>query len=333
MLDSEDTERNALDNALSEIMGEVEEPKGQPEAETADEEESQPEADTETEEEVESEDSEEEQTEDDADTEEEESENTEDDESGTELSDGATLNIDGEEVSVKQVKAWRDAEKNFQVGYTKKYQKLAETQKSADSKLEQSEQILGFLEAQLKAPLQQFQGIDWQALQVSDPAKYQALQGQFQQAMTSHRQVEQAVKQLQDKAKEQRDSEFQRKAQEAVATLKEMHADWSNTLYHQVLDYAVESGVPREEIAQEVRPWVISALLANMRSAKAQKVKAEPKPQSVKRTIKQKAASKPRTQAQKRADQLKRDRTLAAKGDRSAQNRVIAAEVDAQLGL
>ncbi|WP_444897905.1 hypothetical protein [Microbulbifer sp. SSSA005] len=319
-----DSDNSAIDEAISGVLGEMEDSQEQPETENP--EVTETDLDTETEEEAEAEDSEEEQPEADEESEEDGEEGTEEAESTEE----PAFDVDGEKVSLTQVKAWRDAEKNFQAGYTKKYQKLADTQKQADQKYQQLDQGLQFLENQLKGPLAQFDGVNWQELQANDPAKYQQLHGQYKVALQGFQQVEEARKKLKGQAEEQRKADHQRKAKEAVETLQEMHSDWSNELYHSVLKYAVEKGVPQDEIANETRPWVISALLNQMRAEKAQ-VKPKPKPQTVKRTIKQKAAGKPRTAAQKRADAIKRDRTLAAKGDRAAQSRLTAHTVNSEI--
>ncbi|WNZ54792.1 hypothetical protein QT397_18175 [Microbulbifer sp. MKSA007] len=321
-----DSDNSAIDEAISGVLGEMEDSQEQPETETENPEVTETDLDTETEEEAEAEDSEEEQPEADEESEEDGEEGTEEAESTEE----PAFDVDGEKVSLTQVKAWRDAEKNFQAGYTKKYQKLADTQKQADQKYQQLDQGLQFLENQLKGPLAQFDGVNWQELQANDPAKYQQLHGQYKVALQGFQQVEEARKKLKGQAEEQRKADHQRKAKEAVETLQEMHSDWSNELYHSVLKYAVEKGVPQDEIASETRPWVISALLNQMRAEKAQ-VKPKPKPQTVKRTIKQKAAGKPRTAAQKRGDAIKRDRILAAKGDRAAQNRLTAHTVNSEI--
>ena len=332
MTDSAHNEPTAFDNALSQVMGTVEDSQEQPETATTDEEVTQPEPE-ETEEEVEVEDSDEEQPEAEADDEDEAGEV--EDEGGSD--DDAVFEIDGEPLTRKQIRELRDTQKNLQAGYTKKFQKLSETQKQVDQKFEQADATLQFLENQLKGPLQHFEGIDWQSLQANDPAKYQQLHGQYKQALQGFQQVEQSRKQLQDKLTKDREQLQKQKAREAVESLQDMHSDWNNDLYHQVLEYAVESGVPQEEIASETRPWVISALLKQMRSEKAQKVETKPKPQSVKKTIKQKATTKPRSEAQKRADQRKSLEAKARKGDRHAQSQlnqsVAESEVNRLLGI
>ncbi|QFT55582.1 hypothetical protein [Microbulbifer sp. THAF38] len=327
-------ENSAIDAALSEALGESSDSTEAAESETsagdsseiATEDGSETEAIGEADGESLEQDSEEEQDETENETEE-EGEDTSDE---SESTDEPSFEVDGEKVSLSQVKAWRDAEKNYQATHSKRQQKLADTQKQADQKYQQLDQGLQFLENQLKGPLAQFDSVNWQELQANDPAKYQELQGQYKVALQGFQQVEEARKKLKGQAEEQRKADHQRKAKEAVETLQEMHSDWSNELYHSVLKYAVEKGVPQDEIANETRPWVISALLNQMKAEQAQ-VKPKPKPQTVKRTIKQKAAGKPRTVAQKRADAIKRDRTLAAKGDRAAQNRLTAHAVNSEI--
>lgn len=315
----------ALDNQISEVMGEAEEPKGQPDAETTDEEVTQPEP----EEETESEDSEEEQPEETEETKGDEDEDEESEEEDSESGDSITVKLDGEEVSLKQIKEWRDREKNLQAGYTKKYQELAEDRKQVQSSLDESLRFLNFTKAQMDAPLAQFGQVNWAQLQQADPGKYQQLHAQYRQLLQGREQVDKAMKAAQDKAEEQRKAETSRLAREARTTLQDRYPDWSDDLYHKALKYAVDNGAPQEEVSQETRPWVISAIVDQMRAEEARNIQTKPKTNSVKRTIKQKAATKPRTPAQKRADQAKRDRVLASKGDRDAQARLNKSEVNA----
>ncbi|MCO1335189.1 hypothetical protein MO867_12685 [Microbulbifer sp. OS29] len=309
-----DSSNNAIDEAISGVLGEMEDSEEQPETETENPEVTETDLDTETEEETEASDSEEEQPE----TEEESEEGSEETTEEAGSTEESAVDVDGEKVSLIQVKAWRDAEKNFQAGYTKKYQKLADTQKQADQKYQQLDQNLQFLENQLKGPLAQFDSVNWQQLQASDPAKYQQLHGQYKVALQGFQQVEEARKKLKEQTEGQRKADHQRKAKEAVEALQGMHSDWSNELYHSVLKYAVEKGVPQEEIASETRPWVISALLNQMKAEKAQ-VKPKPKPQTLKRTTKQKVALKRVDPKVKSKAEMSALRKRALKGDAKAE--------------
>ncbi|MFA0813581.1 hypothetical protein [Microbulbifer epialgicus] len=324
-----DSDTNAIDAALSEVLGESSDSTetDESEASTDNSTETEAESEAETTTEADEDSGEQAEGEGDTETETEEGEETSDENEST---DEPTFEVDGEQVSLSQVKAWRDTEKNLQDNFSKRQQKLTDTQKQADQKYQQLDQGLQFLESQLKGPLAQFDSVNWQELQANDPAKYQELHGQYKVALQGFQQVEEARKKLKEQAEGQRKADHQRKAKEAVEVLQGMHSDWSNELYHSVLKYAVEKGVPQEEIANETRPWVISALLNQMKAEKAQ-VKPTPKPQTLKHTIKQKAVQKPRSKAQKRADAIKRDRTLAAKGDRAAQNRLTAHTVNSEI--
>lgn len=340
MSDSENS-MSAFDAAISSVMGEVEEPAGQPEAEAADEEPTQPGTDVTIDgDDGDDEDPDEGQPDDDdgdgddeaaADESDDEDDDGDADDDDPEQYDSEEFEIDGEKLTRKEVRELKAKEKNLQAGYTKKYQELAQERKQVTENLDRSKQTLGLIQEQLSAPLKQFDGIDWQALQANDPAKYQQLRGQYQHALNGYRQVEQALSGIQQQVQAQQKAEIARKAKDAREVLQTQHPDWSTELYREVIDFAEAQGVPREEIANETRPWVISAMLNQMRAEKARDIKTQPKTNSVKRTIKQKAVPKERSPKQKRADQLKRDRALAAKGDRRAQNRVAESAVESHI--
>ncbi|WP_444886709.1 hypothetical protein [Microbulbifer sp. JMSA008] len=317
-------ENSAIDAALSEVLGESGDSTETAESETSadDSTETTTEGESETTGEADGESLEQGSEREQDETETETGEEGEDTSEESESTDEPSLEVDGEKVSLTQVKAWRDAEKNYQATHSKRQQKLADTQKQADQKYQQLDQGLQFLENQLKGPLAQFDSVNWQELQANDPAKYQELQGQYKVALQGFQQVEGARKKLQEQAEEQRKADHQRKAKEAVETLQEMHTDWSNELYHSVLKYAVEKGVPQEEIANETRPWVISALLNQMKAEQTQ-VKSKPKPQTVKRTIKQKAAPKRTDPKVKSKAEMSALRKRALKGDAKAEDFLI----------
>lgn len=288
------TERldTAILSQISEVIGESEEsPRDQPEEKT-DAEFTEEETDGQESEDSEGDDQESDERselEDGSDQELEQAEADTGDES-EQVSESLKVEVDGEEYTVEAIRGLRDKAKDLQSGFTQKYQQVAQQRKEVEQKSEQAGQVLQFLENQLKAPLAQFEQVNWQELQANNPAEYQHLHNQYRNALNGYNQVNNALKTFQDKAKQEADEAFKRKAVEAKATLEDMHQDWNNDLYRDVMKYAVDQGAPEEEITQEIRPWVINLTLKAMR-ADTGKIQAKPKPKSVKKTLKQRASA------------------------------------------
>jgi len=231
------------------------------------------------------------------------------------VSESVKIEVDGEEYTTESIRGLRDKAKDLQSGLTQKYQHVAEQRKEVEQRNEQAGQILTYLENQLKAPLDQFMQVNWQELQANNPAQYQQLHAQYRNAQLGYNQVNQAMRAFQDKAKQDAEADFKRKAAEARTTLEEMHPDWNNDLYQDTMKYAIEQGVPEEDIQNEIRPWVLSLALKAMRSDKG-KIQAVPKPKSVKKTLKQRASS-PANPKEVKMKQAKRE---AQKGNQKAKD-------------
>lgn len=303
MADSENaqegvTERldTAILSQISEVIGDAEEsPEDQPEAEgQADEELENAEDETDGQEAEDSE-SDDPDSDERSELEDGQDEELEQAEAGTgdepePVSEGVEVEVDGEKYTAESIRGLRDKAKDLQSGFTQKYQQVAEQRKEVEQKSEQAGQILQFLDGQLKAPLAQFEQINWAELQANNPAQYQQLHSQYRNALNGYNQVNQALKAHQDKAQQEAKADFNRRAAEAKATLEDMHQDWSDDLYRDVLKYATENGAPAEEVSQEIRPWVINLALKAMRGDTG-KIQAKPVTKSVKKTLKQKASA------------------------------------------
>lgn len=240
------------------------------------------------------------------------------------VSESVKIEVDGEEYTTESIRGLRDKAKDLQSGFTQKYQQVAERRKEIEQKSEQVGQQLQFLEQQLKAPLAQFEQVNWQELQANNPAEYQQLQTQYRNALNGYNQVNNALKAFQDKAKQEADADFQRRAGEAATTLKEMHQDWNDDLYRNVLDYAIENGAPAEEIGNEIRPWVINLALKAMRNDRS-KIQAKPVTKSVKKTLKQRASA-PVNPAEAK---MKKAKSAAKRGDQKAKDFLFGKHLEA----
>lgn len=319
----------AILSQISEVIGEAEEsPRDQPEAEGQTDEEFETAEDETDGEEAESEEhdsdsDERSELEDGQDSELEQGEAGTGDESEP-VSEGLKVEVDGEEYTVEAIRGLRDKAKDLQSGFTQKYQEVARQRKEVEQKSEQAGQVLSFLENQLKAPLAQYDQVNWQELQANNPAEYQKLQAQYRNALNGYNQVNNALKAFQDKAKQEASEAFNRQAAEAKATLEEMHQDWNNDLYRDVMKYAAEQGAPVEEIANEVRPWVINLALKAMR-ADTGKIRATPKPKSVKKTLKQRASAPVNPEQAK----MKKAQAAAKRGNRQAKDFLFSKHLEA----
>lgn len=327
MSDSAERLDSAIFNQLSEVIGEAEEPKGQPEAEgQTDEDYEDIEGETNGEEaeseEPDSDSDERSELEDGQDSELEQGEASTGDESEP-VSESLKVEVDGEEYTVEAIRGLRDKAKDLQSGFTQKYQEVAKQRKEVEQKSEQAGQVLSFLENQLKAPLAQYEQVNWQELQVNNPAEYQRLQGQYRNALTGYNQVNNALKAFQDKAKQDAAEQFKRQAAEAKATLEEMHQDFEN-LYGDALQYAIDLGAPLEEVENEIRPWVINLAIKAMRSDTG-KIQATPKPKSVKKTLKQRASAPVNPEQAK----VKKAQAAAKRGNQQAKDFLFGKHLEA----
>ena len=272
------------------------------------EEESQEEADESTEE-----DSDEEQTETDEDDESE----SEDDEAEVIDNDDALVEVDGERMTLAELKAGQMKARD----YTQKTQELARQRKEVETIQEQYAGQLAWFESKANEAMKPFENLDWERLKADDPAQYQAAQRQYQQVQQSIDQMKQHQNQFLEEAQQQRQQQLKQQAQESVKQLKSLVPDWSDKTYGEIRQFAVDQlGFQADEYNQIADHRPIYAMYLAMQQLKGQESAREKvKQKTVKSKLKPKASKRPTTKnGRKQASMQKATQRLAREGSDAA---------------
>ncbi|QDH46880.1 putative scaffolding protein [Aeromonas phage LAh_9] len=127
----------------------------------------------------------------------------------------------------------------------------------------QSKEIADFLElAKLEADrvIEDYDGFDWAGLAKSDPAAYVDNKEFLEKYQVRQREIQDAMKVIQDKKRADEEALVQTKARECSAVLARDIPGWSQDLYVELMHYAVDNGANPEEIQNCVDPVVFKAL-------------------------------------------------------------------------
>lgn len=126
-----------------------------------------------------------------------------------------------------------------------------------------SKEVAEFLElAKLEADrvIEDYDGFDWAGLAKSDPAAYVDNKEFLEKYQVRQREIQDAMKVIQDKRKADEDVALQNKARECTSVLTRDIPGWSQDLYVELMHYAVDNGANPEEIQNCVDPVVFKAL-------------------------------------------------------------------------
>lgn len=163
------------------------------------------------------------------------------------------LKIRGKKDLIEKLKS----ERLMQADYTRKTQAVAE-EKRVNEQIRQlltvqarvTQEVAEDL-AELKAvdrQLQQYKGVDWQALMDSDPATAQKLDFQHRKLQEQRSQVAQGIAAKQQMAADQHQASLAPLVQRAEAYLSREVKGWSAERSNALAEYAVKEGFPREAL-------------------------------------------------------------------------------------
>lgn len=127
----------------------------------------------------------------------------------------------------------------------------------------QSKQVSDFLElAKLEADrvIEDYEGFDWAGLAKSDPAAYVDNKEFLEKYQIRQREIQDAMKVIQDKKKADEEVAVQNKARECAAVLTRDIPGWNQDLYVELMHYAVDNGANPDEIQNCVDPMVFKVL-------------------------------------------------------------------------
>ena len=199
-----------------------------------DEEESQDDEEVET-----SEESESEETETDEDVEEDATESAEE----SEDEQPTTLTIDGEELTVDQVKS----RMMMQQDYTKKTQQLAEQRRGFEAQSQNLEATMQALVNAAGADMSRFENINWEQAAIENPEQYKQAKAAYDQTKATSDFINNQVEQYVQQQKQQHDALIKARSEESITALKASIPNWNNDLYYEIRKYAQANGVSEEE--------------------------------------------------------------------------------------
>ena len=207
---------------------------------------------------------------------------------------------DGNDVTFKSAKD----QQMLHADYTRKRQKEASEHRDAlESYRDMQSQIkreLDYLDEAARAPLAQYQGIDWVRLQAQDPAKYQQLaQGQAK-AISNVEAVTKARAERISAFETQANTKRQQEAESAVAVLKGVIPDWSTDYYADMGQRAAKSGLPLDTFNNITDPNLILMIRKALQYDEIMGRDTKTVSKQVKKTSKPKINEKKSTRATKR---------------------------------
>ncbi len=179
-----------------------------------------------------------------------------------------------------------------QADYTRKTQELSEHRRALEAErramAEHRDAMQGELGdravlAALDRSLDEYEGVDWDALAQTEPEQAQALWTRFQETLAAREQLAYAVAHHDERARLQAAREVAEAMAETGRQLSREIDGWSPEVAARLVEYAAAFGVTREELAQTADPrlWKLlhrafQAEMAGRDAARAQAVEVRP---------------------------------------------------------
>ena len=194
-----------------------------------------------------------------------------------------SVNGESKKVSVKDLKRLYGQEASL----TKKSQDLANQRKQSEEQLAQTHMSYQKLMERAEARYKPYADIDMLvASREMDAETFSQLRQDAKQAEDDLKFLQEESGQLVSQAQQQHQQATREAAADCVKVLQEQLPDWGNELYADIRDYAVKSGLPKDQVDQYTDPQVImlinkarlydqSKQSANSKKAKAKLTKSK----------------------------------------------------------
>ena len=257
----------------------------------------------------------------DEDVEEDEDEDDEEDEEPLAASDDQIVDIavngESKKVSVKDLKRLYGQEASL----TKKSQDLATQRKQSEEQLAQTQMSYQKLLERAEARYKPYADIDMLvASREMDAETFSQLRQDAKQAEDDLKFLQEESGQLVSQAQQQHQQATREAAADCVKVLQDQLPDWGNELYSDIRDYAVKSGLPKDQVDQYTDPQVIMLINKarlydqSKQSANSKKAKAKlKKSKSGKKVLSSKKAPPSKKTIQKANQQKQMDMLSGAK--------------------
>ena len=227
------------------------------------------------------------------------------------------VNGESKQVSVKDLKRLYGQEASL----TKKSQDLATQRKQSEEQLAQTQMSYQKLLERAEARYKPYADIDMLvASREMDAETFSQLRQDAKQAEDDLKFLQEESGQLVSQAQQQHQQATREAAADCVKVLQEQLPDWGNELYADIRDYAVKSGLPKDQVDQYTDPQVIMLINKarlydqSKESANSKKAKAKlKKSKSGKKVLSSKKAPPSKKTIQKAKQQKQMDSLSSAK--------------------
>jgi hypothetical protein len=189
-----------------------------------------------------------------------------------------SVNGESKQVSVKDLKRLYGQEASL----TKKSQDLANQRKQSEEQLAQTHMSYQKLMERAEARYKPYADIDMLvASREMDAETFSQLRQDAKQAEDDLKFLQEESGQLVSQAQQNHQQATKEAAADCVKVLQEQLPDWGNELYADIRDYAVRSGLPKDQVDQYTDPQVIMLINKarlydqSKQSAKSKKAKAK----------------------------------------------------------
>mgnify|MGYP007047682612 CR=1 FL=1 len=189
-----------------------------------------------------------------------------------------SVNGESKKVSVKDLKRLYGQEASL----TKKSQDLANQRKQSEEQLAQTHMSYQKLMERAEARYKPYADIDMLvASREMDAETFSQLRQDAKQAEDDLKFLQEESGQLVSQAQQQHQQATREAAADCVKVLQEQLPDWGNELYTNIREYAVASGLPKDQVDQYTDPQVIMLINKarlydqSKQSAKSKKAKAK----------------------------------------------------------
>lgn len=222
--------------------------------------------------------------------------------------------VDGEtkSVSVRALKRLYGQEASL----TRKSQETAQAKKDAQAQIERTHVTLQKIMEKAQEAYKPYAEVDMLvASKTMSDQDFTALRKEAQLASDNLKFLGEEADKFYGDLKAQQQEALQKQAQECVKVLQEEVPDWSNSMYNDIRSYAVNQGLPEEEVNQYVDPNVIKLLnKARLYDQGKQKAAVKKKKPSAKKILRSKKAPQTASEAKRQSVEKKRQKVRSQRG-------------------
>lgn len=141
--------------------------------------------------------------------------------------------------------------------------------------------------------IEDYADFDWATLSHEDPQAYVENREFLDRYVARRKELVQEIQEREQREVETKQAELQTKARECVAELQNAIPGWNESIYQELVEYAVANGADRNEVLMDVNPASFKVLYKAMqfeKGAKTVKAKIKKAVKSPKKVLKSQAA-------------------------------------------